>query len=436
MRLLRSRSFALLFVGSALNAIGSWGALVAMWGFASYRFHAGAGSIALIGLAWAVPSALLAPLAGVPIDRLGPRRVILAAYVLGSATSVAMALAGTLRTLILLGLVHGLSEAFARPANDALPPRLVEDEDLLAANALLGSASQSAIVFGPLVAAVAIALFGLRGAFVVDAATFWAAIAVMVPLRLCPVTGFVPVGQAEKPRLRDDLAEGWEVARTSPVVRFTLLLSVAVFLTWGTFLVIEPLYVRDVLHRSSTVFAMLQMVFGVGLVSAGLTLPRFANSAADPRVLAASVLLSGVAAAAYIGTRWLAVAFIGVFLWGVDVAFFVTPARTLLQRGSPMRTHGRILGLFNSLQSWANVLALPLAATVASAWGPRAAGLAIAGVAVAAGTGGLLVHPRVLAGPGDTPASPDQAGDAPEHGSALEALAALATAGAGEPLPH
>lgn len=394
MRLLRSPRFALLFFGSALNAIGSWAALVAMWGFASYRFHAGPANIALIGLAWAVPPALLAPMAGIPIDRLGPRRVILAAYVLGSATSVAMAMSGTLHQLILLGAVHGVSEAFARPANDSLPPRLVPQRDLLAANALLGSASQSAIVFGPMVAAAAIALFGLRGAFVVDAATFWAAIGVMAPLRLCPLpsTG----GALPRPaNLRRELLEGLRVAAHSPLVRFTMILSSAVFLTWGTFMVIEPLYVRDVLHRSPTVFATLQMVFGIGLVGTSMFVPHFGERVLRAPAVSAAVLLSGVAAATYIGTRWLPVAMIGVFLWGVDVAFFYAPARTLIQRGAAVETHGRVLGLFNSLQSWANVVALPVAAAVTSAWGPRAAGMGISGVALAAGMAGMALTRRL-----------------------------------------
>jgi MFS family permease len=414
-RLLRSRAFALLFVGSALNSIGSWAALVAMWGFASYRFHADAGAIALIGLAWAVPSALLSPFTGLPIDRLGPRRVIIAAYVLGSATSVAMALAGTLRMLILLGAVHGLSEAFARPANSALPPRLVDSEhDLLAANSLLGSASQSSIVFGPLVAAAAISAFGLRGAFIVDAATFWAAIAVMVPLRLRPVSQAVGADR-DGVRLRDQIVDGVRVSASNRTLRFTMLLSVAVFLTWGTFLVIEPLYCRDVLHRSAEVFALFQMTFGVGLVGTGLLLPQLGERVVRGRAVAGAVLLSGLAAGTYIGTRSVVVAMVGVFLWGVDVAFFVAPAQTLLQRHSPEHLHGRVMALWNSVQSWANVVALPLAAALAGAWGPRATGLAMGSIAVAAGGAGWRWAPRP--GARGTPVSPPA--DAALAGSSL-----------------
>ena len=389
MTLLRQRSFALLWAGSALNAIGSWATLIAMWGFATYRFHAGAGTVALIGLAWATPAALLTPLAGLPIDRLGPRRVLLVAYLLGSLTSLAMAGVNSLRALIILGLVQGVGEAFTRPAAGALPPRLVDDSDLMAANALLGSAQQSAIVFGPMVAAAAIALAGLRAAFVVDAVTFWVGAAVLVPIRLRPIAGVV----TRPPTLRAELAEGFTQVRTSPVARYVLTLSLAVFLTWGTFMVIEPLYARHVLHQSATVFAMFQMVFGVGLMGTGLLLPRFGDRFATPRAVAVSVGFSGVAAATYIGTHWIVVAFIGVFFWGIDVGFYFAPAQTLLQRGTPMSAHGRVMGLFNALNSWASVIALPLAATLAGAEGPRFAGLCISAVAVGAGALGLLRHP-------------------------------------------
>jgi hypothetical protein len=73
-RSLRSRQFALLFVGYAVNAIGTWATLVAMWGFAAYKFHSGPAGIALIALTWSLPRAAIGPFAGIPIDRLSPKR--------------------------------------------------------------------------------------------------------------------------------------------------------------------------------------------------------------------------------------------------------------------------------------------------------------------------------------------------------------------------
>ncbi|MGH2687139.1 MAG: MFS transporter [Actinomycetota bacterium] len=397
MRLLRDRSFALLTLGHAVNGIGSWAALIAMWGYAAYRFDSGPADIAILALSWAVPAAIIGPLAGVPIDRLGPRRVLIGADLLGATASVLMIFAGSYELLVAFGVLHGLAKAFSYPAADALPPRLVADADLLRANAILGAASESAIVFGPLVAAGAIALWGLKAAFLLDALTYLVGVAVVLPLRL----GELPSDDeppAERRKLRAELAEGVALASRLRGVRYTLLLGIPVYLSWGAFAVVEPVYVRDVLGRSPTFFAMLQVAFGVGLVLTGLLLPRLGERVVSPASLAASVMLSGLTAALYVGTAIPAFAFAGVFLWGVDVAFFSAPSRTLLQRYAPVEAHGRVLALNRSLHSWSDLVALPLTGFAAGVVGVQAAALSFAAVALVAGTFGLSRSRSVLAG--------------------------------------
>lgn len=401
MHLLRSRSFLLLFLGQAVNGIGTWAALVALWGFAAYEFDSGPAQIAMIGLAWALPAAVVGPFAGVPIDRFGPKRVLVVAYAAGAGAAVAMASATSYRQLLALGVVHGIVKAFSQPATDTLAPRLVEDRDLLAANAVLGASSESAIVFGPLVAAVAIGLWGLRGAFLVDAATFLVGIAVVVPLRLrtlpaAPATaGSAEDGHpSEPPRpatVWADVRAGFALVARRPVLRFTMLMSTVVFVTWSAYIVVEPIYVRDVLDRPASFFALLQTAFGTGLVLTGLMLPRLGDRVAGTRALALSVLLSGLTAGLYVGTRIPAVAVVGVFLWGVDVAFFSAPSRTLLQRHSPPEAHGRVLALYRTVHSVADVVALPLTGLAAGVIGVQAAALWVASFAVVAGFIGFRV---------------------------------------------
>lgn len=389
MHLLRQRSFALLFAGSAINAIGSWCALIALWGFATYRFDASPGQIALVILSWAVPGALLGPFVGVPIDRFGPKVVLVAADVLGATAAIAMLFAHRYEQLMWAGVVLGTAKAFAHPADAALPPRIVDDEDLVAANGLLGACTDSAIVFGPLLATGAIALLGFRAAFVIDAATWLVGAAAILPLRLRPVEP-----QAAEP-LRRRVAEGYRLAARTPALRVTMLLSTAVFLSWGSFAVVEPLYVRDVLHRSPTALALLQVAFGVGLLAGGATVVRLGDRLATTRALACTVLLSGLAAATYIGTSSAVVAGIGVALWGLDVAFFAAPARAVLQRHAPITAHGRVLALHTTLHSWADLVALPVTGLLAELWGLQAAALTFAGLAVVVGALGLPAARRL-----------------------------------------
>ena len=388
MHLFRQRRFALLFAGQAVNGIGSWAALIAMWGFAAYRFHSGGRQIALLALCWSAPSALIGPLVGVPIDRLGPRRVLMAAYLAAAGAAVAMGTARSLRQLAIYAVGYGLCKAFTYPAADALPPRIVADRDLLAANALLGAAQESAIVFGPLVAAAAIAAGGLRAAFMVDAATYLVGIAALAPLHLSAI---VP---RARERLRHELAEGLSITIHTPLLRYVMTLSTAVFMTWGAFVVVEPLYARDILHRPASQFALFQVAFGIGLVGTGLILPRLGERVAGARSLAIAVVLSGLAAGLYVGTSSVIVAYLGVFLWGVDVAFYAAPSRTLLQRAAPVHAHGRVMALYRTGHSLSDLVALPLTGVAVAAIGVQATGLTVAAIACLAGLVGLAKAQR------------------------------------------
>jgi predicted MFS family arabinose efflux permease len=168
-----------------------------------------------------------------------------------------------------------------------------------------------------------------------------------------------------------------------------------VFVTWAAFMVIEPLYARDVLHRPASQFAFFQVAFGVGLVLTGLTLPRLGERVAGVRPLAMAVLLSGLTAGVYVGTHSIVAAYAGVFFWGVDVAFFAAPSRTLLQRGAPTAAHGRVLALYRTARSIADLAALPLGGLLAARVGVQHAGLFVAAFAGGAGVVALVVAPRI-----------------------------------------
>jgi MFS family permease len=409
--LLRRRWFAVLAAGLAIDAAGTWAALIALWGFAAYKFDASPAQIALLGMSWAAPAALLGPFAGVPVDRLGPRKVLVGAQLLGAASALSMLGANSWTYLVVVGLGTGVAKAFLYPAADALPPRVVDEADLLAANSVLGAATDSAIVFGPVIAAGAIAVAGLRGAFVIDAATYLVGMAVVLPLRLRPLPTPAPVDPATLDiaappahpvrQILREIGDGVRVARTTPVLRWTLVLSAFVYLTWGTFVVVEPLYARDVVHASPTTFAMFQAVFGTVLVVAGLLLPRLGRRVTSAGMLAWTVALSGIAASIYVGTHVLVVAFVGVGLWGLDVAFFAAPSRTILQANADPTMHGRVLALNRTLHNLADLVALPLAGLAMGWIGPQGTGVAVGALAFTAGVVGFRARPRPQEAPVD-----------------------------------
>jgi predicted MFS family arabinose efflux permease len=395
MRVLRVRGFALLLAGQAISESGNWIAVIAIWGFASFRFDVDAGDLALLFVVLSVPGALLGPLLGVPIDRLGPRRTLVLANVLGLIDALVLTQANSYTTIILLALPLGLIEALATASLDAIPPRIVPDEQLVTANALLGGAQDLAIVVGPIAAALVNSQWGLEGAFFADAATFLVGALVALRIRVEPL----PRDDTEHATSTwRELRDGMSLARMTAGLRWTLTVASCVYLLWAVFGVLEPLYVRDVLGASDATFALLQTVFGVGLVLTGFVLAVIGDRIARPRYVALAMIVSGATAALYLGTQSEVVAFIGVFLWGVDTAFFFVPTRTLLQRYAPTAFHGRVLSLNQSLEPAAGIVATPLAALVLGVVSVQALGI-VAGALATLGGVALLLVARGLAAP-------------------------------------
>ena len=293
--------------------------------------------------------------------------------------------------------------ALSIPALQSMPPRLVADDHLARTNALVSLTDELAIVLGPVAAGVAIAAFGFRGAFVFDAVTY-----AHRPGRAAPRPPAASRGHdATTPppvRMRDAL-EGYRIIAGTRVLRRVVACTFSVHLLYGLALLAEPLYVRDTLERSEEVFAALQTAFGVCLVAGGLA--RGPASASGWRRSAGSPLgvgVSGLTAIVYLGTPWLAVAFVGVALWGVATAVISGPSRTVLQRSSPERAHGRVLSADYVAANTAELVGLGIAGVLVSAfgvpWSVLILGLSVTVGRRIAGAGRPARSPRPGAGAG------------------------------------
>ena len=339
-----SRRIGAFLVAEALSAIGSWATIVAVWGYAAYEYDASAADVSLFGIAFTVPGIVLGPVAGAVIDRIGPKLTLGFAKALGVVASLALVSADDFRTLAVLSSLHGVASVFSHPAIQSMPPRLVPDRHLARTNALVSLTDELAIVLGPVAAGVSIAAFGFRGAFVFDAATYLLGLAVLPMVRLRPPAADSEQGSGPGAPVRfRDALEGWRLIARVGLLRRTVACTAAVHILYGTALLAEPLYVRDVLERSESVFAALQTAFGICLVIGGLVAARLGERVASFGWVALGVACSGGTAVLYLGTPFVAVAFLGVALWGVATAMISGPSRTVLQRASPETAHGRVL---------------------------------------------------------------------------------------------
>ncbi|HUR76999.1 MAG TPA: MFS transporter [Acidimicrobiales bacterium] len=391
-------------VAEAISAIGSFATMVAIWAFAAYKYDASAGEISLYGVAFSLPGMILGPIGGVVVDRFGQRPVLLMAKALGVVASLALLTANSFTELTLLSALHGVANTFARPALTSLPPRMVDDEYLARTNALVGLTEQLSIVLGPVAAGVAIALFGFKGAFIFDAATYALGIAVLplVHLRAVPHD---PLLAAPHP-LRDAFA-GWGIVWRTPVVRRVVLATFTVHALYGTAMLAEPLYVRDVLQRSPNVFSALQTMFGLLLVLGGVIAARKGDRLANFRTVATCVAASGATAIVYLTTGSIVIAFVGAAAWGLFTGFIGGPSVTVLQRNTDEGAHGRVMATDMLAGNTAIFLGMGLGGLLIEALGVRSWILLLGTAVVVSGAALLAAEMR-----SDRPVEelPEQAG--------------------------
>lgn len=171
--------------------------------------------LALVSLAYALPSVLLSPIAGALVDRWDRRVTMLGADLLAGAATLIIAVlyfGGYLEVwhLYLLAGVGALGNAFQAPAWMAAIPLLVPKQHLGRANGLVTANDAVALVAAPAIAGALLATVGLGAVLLTDVATFVVAVLTLAAVRFPPT----PKGEhAPTGSLRADVAAGWRYLR-------------------------------------------------------------------------------------------------------------------------------------------------------------------------------------------------------------------------------
>jgi MFS family permease len=156
---------------------------------------------------------------------------------------------------------------------------------------------------------------------------------------------------------------------------------------------LEPVFVRDVLNQPVTTFALLQTAFGVGLVGTGTALPSLRRYMESTSRMGPVIFTAGVAAAIYAATPVLSVTFAASAAWGVCVALFSAPSRTLLLQQTPADAHGRVLGAWQSANSLGQLLPA-LAFPVLAGIGTQASLVGCGALLAVVGLAAWVAYPR------------------------------------------
>ncbi|MEU4386139.1 MFS transporter [Promicromonospora sp. NPDC023805] len=182
----------MLWTARAVSVLGDSLGLVAL--LVHLQAEAGAAiAVALLLLAGDCVPGLFGPVAGLISDRFGLRRVMIACEVVQGLLVLATAVAlPPLPILLILVAARGIGATTFIAASRSAVPRMVDDDDLEAANSALGVGTYGLEALGPLIAAALFTSSGIRGVLLVDVATF--AVSAVVLARL-PLLGYLLLGR-------------------------------------------------------------------------------------------------------------------------------------------------------------------------------------------------------------------------------------------------
>jgi MFS family permease len=170
-----NRNFRLLYIGQAVSQLGDWFNAVAVYALL-LDLTGSATAVAWMLITQYLPVAVVGPLAGVVVDRVNRRRLMITADLVRGVLIVGLLLVRRADQVWIAYVVMALSvaaSAFFEPARTATIPNVTSTEELLPANALSAATWSAMLAIGASVGGVVTAAFGRDIAFVANAASFF-----------------------------------------------------------------------------------------------------------------------------------------------------------------------------------------------------------------------------------------------------------------------
>ena len=345
-RALASRNYRLFFGGQTVSLVGTWITRIAT-SWLVYRLTGSALLLGLVGFCGQIPTLLLAPIAGVLIDRWDRHRVLVVTQALSLAQSAALAaltLAGviTVTHVLALQIVQGIINAFDTPARQAFVVEMVEDRaDLPNAIALNSSMVNASRIIGPSIGGIIIGAVGEGWCFAVDAVSYLAVLASLMAMRLARRER-----APRNTRIREELATGFHYVTQFVPVRSALLLLSLVSIMGMPYSVLMPAISSKVLRGGPHTLGFLMTASGAGALVGALYLASRRTVLGLGRVMAVSAIAFGVGLTAFSFSRveWLSLAILPVVGAGMMVTMAST--NTIIQTVVQEELRGRVMAFY------------------------------------------------------------------------------------------
>jgi Na+/melibiose symporter-like transporter len=354
------RDLRLVLSAGLISTSGDWILTIGL----IYRVYVVTGSTVASALTMAssfAPQVLLGAVAGVFADRWDRKRTMIIANLLLAAGLLPLLLvrsAGQVWIVFAVMFAEGSVQQFFSPAEQAMVPRLVPEDELLAANAVNGQVSNVSRLAGSAAGGIIAAAGGLMAVTLTDAASFVISAALLALVRTSgrPAARESAGGPARARLMQvgQELADGLRLSVRHKILRALMIFALVTSVGEGIMGTLFTPFVRHVLHGSSQEFGLIIAAQAVGGIVGGVAAAGVSQRVRASRLLSIGAIVFGLIDLAiflyplsYVAI-WPAVA--GMIIVGIPGALCVAGLITLFQQSSEDSYRGRVFGAISTLE--------------------------------------------------------------------------------------
>ncbi len=317
-----------------------------------------------------LPIPLLAPIAGVYVDRINRKSILLASNVaqgIITFTLAALYVTGTLTFPVLILLVFLLISGaqFFRPAVQSTIPRLSSQTDLLAANSLFTISTSLNQLLGYGLGGLIVALFGISIPIIYDGFTFFFAAGLFA--FIARSYGEIPVSSVTnaKDSFRARFREGLSFIKSKRILLQLLVVAIIVNFFGGAAQALLAPYVQTSLNGDGTTFGFTLAAFSLGVILGSIGVGKINAREHVGYMAFLGIAIIGASFALLGVVSITGVAMLLVFLAGLGSAIVNLPIQTLMQVTVPSELMGRVFTSLSALASMMQPVASLLAGGIA-----------------------------------------------------------------------
>ncbi|HEX7364407.1 MAG TPA: MFS transporter [Dehalococcoidia bacterium] len=345
-RSLSSRNYRLFFIGQGVSLIGTWMQTIAM-SWLVYRITGSAFLLGVVGFSSQLPIFILAPLAGVFVDRHNRHRILVITQFLAMLQAFILATlvltnTVTVWAIIVLSVFLGMVNSVDMPARQTFVLEMVErKEDLSNAIALNSALFSGTRLIGPSIGGILIAALGEGLCFLINGFSFLSVIFCLMAMRIAATKM-----EVKETHVLTELKEGFSYAIGFAPIRYLLLLVAIVSLVGMPYVVLMPIFAGQILGGGPSTLGFLMAASGTGALIGTLYLAARKSVAGLGRIVVIGAATFGCGLILFSLSRFLPISLILIMLAGFGMIVQMASSNTILQTIVDDDKRGRVMSFY------------------------------------------------------------------------------------------